>query len=426
MTLMPRPLNHFAAEAVPRGKTDCVTFRPVQAPWIRPGVVVHDPDETVDDLLGEFALELRTRGFNVIGYIQRNQRRCSGQSDGCAQRVDYIDLSSGQPLTIERSAATSYLRRAMREDGDLLVISRFAACIEATDTLKPLIGDGLAGGLPMLTSIAGQCIHKWHSYARLDGAMVAPDLASLWAWWGPERLYADLALGVAEEPVSRIVCGQRWLMVEGPRGVGLAPLPRHPRDLLPRLPRLMRESLRSLAGLTASWEPLELALGIAALNAHYNRFDLDGRTGNGMRSFYRHSGRRNPGRMVAIGAFPGIDGILPGCAVIESDPKPGEFPPSAMDSLLPGCGGVVVNASALVARSLPRILRLTRNRPAALIGPATPLTPRLHAYGIGLLGGFVARDPDGLAMAIRAGALPREFGRFGRYIHLDETAPAAG
>jgi uncharacterized protein len=383
-------------------------IEPVQVPWIRPGVVVHDPMESVDALLGGFALELRERGFGVHGYVHLPA------PEGVADPVPrHLDLASARPLAEERGAAVRLLRRAMREDADLVVIGRFSACTEATDDVHPSIGGGDSSGLPLLTSIAGQCIHQWHSYVRHEGSMIAPDRRALWNWWGPDRLYRDLVLGVEASEVVRIACGPRWIMVEGPNGAGLAYLPRHPRDLLPRLPKLAGESLRSLAELSQSWDPLEAALGIAAVNAHYNRYDLDGRSGNGVRRF-----RGVPGRVVVIGAFPGVDAILAGCAVVETDPRPGEFPTAALETLLPGCGGTIVNSSALINRSLPRILRLARNRPFALIGPSTPLSPRLHDYGIGTLGGFIASDPQGLATAVRAGALPREFTRFGRHVHL--------
>ncbi len=394
-------------------------FEPVQAPWIRPGVVVHDPAETIDGLLAEFALGLRGRGFNVVGYVQRNNRGCTGKGQGCAPRIDYFDLSTSATLSVERGAAIRYLRQAMREDADLLVISRFAACVEATDSVSASIGTDAAQGMPLLTSIAGQCIHKWHRYVRQEGAMIPPDLKALWTWWGPERLYQDLTLGVAEDDIRQIACGPRWIMVEGPFGAGLAPLPRHPRELLPRLPRYAGQSLRSLALLSRSWDPLEMALGIAAVNAHYNRFDLEGQAGNGVKAF-----RQVAGRVVVIGAFPGLDGILPNRSVIEADPRPGEFPPAAMDTLLPGCGAAIVNSSALVNRSLPRILRLAHNRRVALIGPATPMAPRLFDYGLDVLGGLVVGDPAGLATAIRAGALPREFARFGRFVHLPRPGGA--
>ena len=126
-----------------------------------------------------------------------------------------------------------------------------------------------------------------------------------------------------------------------------------------------------------------------------------------------------------VGAFPGVDGMLPNCALVEANPRPGEFPIVALDTLLPGCGAAVVNASALVNRSLPRLLRLARHRPVALMGPATPLSSRLHAYGLDVVAGFVAEDADGLAAAIRAGATAREFGRHGRFVHLAAARKAA-
>ena len=87
-----------------------------------------------------------------------------------------------------------------------------------------------------------------------------------------------------------------------------------------------------------------------------------------------------------------------------------------MDSLSPRCGAAVINSSALINRSLPRILRLAEDARVALIGPSTP--SRLTSYGVGILGGLIVEDIPGLASALRAGASSREFGKFGRFIHL--------
>ena len=61
--------------------------------------------------------------------------------------------------------------------------------------------------------------------------------------------------------------------------------------LLPQLPRLRRMTLRGLAEMTGSWDALEMAVGTAAINAHYNRFHLDASLGNGATTF-RRAGRR--------------------------------------------------------------------------------------------------------------------------------------
>jgi uncharacterized protein (DUF4213/DUF364 family) len=390
---------------------------PVKAPWLRLGVVVHEPTVPVDGLLAEFALTLRDRGFQVAGAVQRNNACGGTMGQGCAQEIEFFDLGNRSNFSADRSSGIKLLRKAMREDAELVVISRFAAFEAAAQNVNATMGGGPVQGMPILTSIAGRCVQKWQDAIKPEGAMLSPNLRVLWQWWGPENLYRDLELGVVDCEVKRIVAGTRWIMVETETGAGLAYLPRSPRDLVPQFARLARQGLRNLAQLAASWDPAEMALGIAAINAHYNRFDSQGASGNGTQAF-----RHCAGQVVVIGAFPGLQGMYPDSSVIEADPRPGEYPLVAMDALLPGCGAVVVNSSALVNRSLPRILRLARNAKAALIGPATPLTPRLFDYGLDVLGGFVVGDAEGLATAIRAGASPKEFLRFGRYIHLRSNA----
>jgi len=384
-------------------------FEPAKAPWIRPGVVVHEPASTVDDLLTAFARDVRSRGFTVAGYVRQGESE-SGQAM-------LLDLAKDEALTIapasEDDAAASRLRKAMRDDADLVVISHFAAVERAAKGLRAAVVEGVSQGMPVLSSISGGAIQTWLEFAGLDGTLIPPNLPALWRWWGPERLYPDLALGVAEDEVVQIACGQRWIMVEGPHGSGLAYLPRYPKELLPRLPALAKQSLRQLAQMSLSWDPTEMALGIAAINAHYNRRDLAVAPGNGAQLFAQEEGR-----VVAVGAFPGLSTVLPHCAVIETDPRPGEYPTVAMDSLIPGCAAVVVNSSTLINRNLPRILRLSHGSRLALVGPSTPMTPRLHAYGVEILGGLQVTDPKGLAAAVKAGAHPKDFGRYGQFVHL--------
>lgn len=399
----------------------------VKAPWIRSGVVVHDRPDSADSLLAEFAHTLTGRGFHVHGFVERHDRRMVGQGLGRIERSELLDLASGNTIPFANGpritvdghagAAESCLRAGLRDDADLVVISRFPAFASASRRLMTTVESRSAHGLPVLTSIAGRCLDEWYRFAGHRGSLLSPHPASLWQWWGAERLYRDLALGVADARVHRIICGPRWLMIQGATGVGLAPLPKSGAPLLARLPALRQMTLRALAGFTQSWDALEMAVGIAAINAHYNRFDLDVAYGNGAQAL-----RDVQGRVTVIGAFPGLAEILPGSQVIEAQPRPGELPPVAMDTVLPGCAAVVVSATSIVNRTLPRILRLTYGSRVALIGPATPLTPRLHSYGPEILGGLRVRDPDGLAEAVAAGGLPRDFDHFGDFVHI--RAPA--
>lgn len=399
----------------------------VKAPWIRPGVVVHDPSIDVDGLLAEFALTLQRRGFRVAGFVQLNNRQRRFAGSGCAERIEWLDLATGDTVWMDRHGgdangsadrhAVASLGAVMRDEVDLVVISRFAAMETAAERLMASVEDGLAQGLPLLTSIAGCCLDRWYRFTGHGGAMLSPTLTALWHWWGAERLYQDLALGVADAPVRRILCGPRWLMIEGPDGVGLSPLPKGPAPLLPRLPKLQRMSLRALAALTQSWDAQDLAVGIAAINAHYNRFDLEAAFGNGASTL-----RGVDGRTLVIGGFPGLNEILPHAQVIEAQPRPGELPAVAIDTVLPGSAAAVVSANSLVNRTLPRILRLAQGTRLALIGPAAPMTPRLHGYGVELIGGLRVHDPDGIAEVVASGGAPRDFERFGHFVHIRNHA----
>lgn len=77
-------------------------MEPVKAPWIRPGVVVHDPSVDVDDLLARFALTLKQRGFRISGFVQVNNRQIHDGDEGCADPIELLDLDSGETVNAKR------------------------------------------------------------------------------------------------------------------------------------------------------------------------------------------------------------------------------------------------------------------------------------------------------------------------------------
>lgn len=382
-------------------------FRPAQAPFIRPGVVIHEQGANADQLLARFAQAIKDRGFTVAGCVRDEGRL---YDIGAARHAE-----AGED---EDKFVAAILRAAMRDDADLVVISGLSAFVAAATGLRARIDASTSLAMPVLTALPGAEIQKWLDFAGHGGSMVSPSLSSLWQWWGADHLYRDLALGVAEDAVRQIVCGPRWLMIQGPAGTGLSYLPKSPREFSRRLQDLKRLSLRQLAELSASWDPLDMAVAVAAINAHYNRIDIEGGLGNGANAFGDEAGR-----VVVVGAFPGLAETLKNPQVIETDPRPGEYPTVAMDTLLPGCAAAVAASSSLVNRSLPRILGLAGSSRVALVGPSTPMARRLHDYGCEILGGLVIRDPVGLGNAIKAGAMPREFQNYGQYMHIRASTP---
>lgn len=400
---------------------------PAAPPPLRPGAVIHGPGSAgVDALLDRFAAELIRRGFRVGGLVQRNH---GAIDDACAEVMELVDVATGHAFDITQrlgresqscrvdptgvADASQTLRRAVAERVDLLVVNKYAGLEAQGDGLADELLSGIAEGIPLLTSVGSRYLNEWQAATGGCSDWLAPSMEALWRWWGPQRLYDDLLLGVADAPVLRVVIGALWVLVETPDGLGLAARPT-PGSGEESATRWSGRSLRDLAALAAhAWDPLDLAVGVAAMNAHYNRPGLSGAGGNGLDLFASVEGR-----VVVIGAFPQIASRLPRAQVIDMNPIDGQHPEAACDWLLPGAEAVAVTASAFANRTLPRLLRVATGARVAMIGPGTPLTPRLFAYGLESLAGFVAVDREAVARVVAAGGSSRDFHPHGRMVTL--------
>jgi uncharacterized protein (DUF4213/DUF364 family) len=215
--------------------------------------------------------------------------------------------------------------------------------------------------------------------------------------------------GIAE----RVIVGLNWTLVIGPDGAGMAQTPARGTAGCRSLPRpgtYKGQPLTALAALWTSENIFEHTIAVAAVNAHWNRYDLVGSAVNGL-DLIENRGERT----VVIGRFPGLAERHPGIAVVEREPRPDEFPEAALPTLLPKAEFVAVTASTIVNGSLPGILALCRDAFVLMIGPSTPLSPALFDLGIDALSGFVARDIARLAEAVSEGAAVAALRPYGRY-----------
>ncbi|MGE5515442.1 MAG: DUF2478 domain-containing protein [Bacteroidota bacterium] len=390
------------------------------------GAVVYGPDHPPETLLDGFAATLAARGFRVGGLTQQTAQA----DDGCVCRMDVTELDTGRRLSLSQALgagssscsldpnalaeASGALRRAVAAGVDLLFVNKFSKAEKSGRGLSAEMLEAMAAGVPLLTAVPGVFIGEWTAFTGGIGQVLMPTERALWRWWGPERLYDDLALGVGDGVASRVVVGFNWTMVEGPHGIGLAQTPERGSPACKAAAGgWSGRPLRELAALVRSWDPVEVAVGVAALNAHYNRFDLAGDDVNGLDAL-----ECDPAGLVVIGAFPGLAERLPGARVIDRNPAAGQFPAEAAQWLLPRAEGALITASALVNRSLPGLLRACGEAPAVLVGPGAPLTPRLFDYGLAALSGLVATDADGMARAVAEGGGAKDLKRFGRQVTL--------
>lgn len=232
-----------------------------------------------------------------------------------------------------------------------------------------------------------------------------------------DELLGDLAEGVAGGSAKRVVVGLNWTLVEGPDGCGLAQTPvKDGRGCRPlgEAGGYAGRPLSELAALAGSANQVERAVGLAAANAYYNRYDLAGGCENGLDLFADLDGP-----VASIGRFPDLAKRVGDVRVIELDPREGEYPASLTERVLADSAGVAITASTLVNGSLPRILAACpEHARVALIGPGTPLAATLHRYGIDVLSGLVIEDVARAAQVVMEGGAVRAIKNATRYLTL--------
>jgi len=217
--------------------------------------------------------------------------------------------------------------------------------------------------------------------------------------------------------VRRVVIGLNWTLVESESGTGLCHTPSRGTAGCFGLPApggYADRRLEDLASLWLSENVFERAIGIAAVNAHWNRYDLQGSSRNGL-DMIEDRGAKT----VIVGRFPDLARRVPGAAVIEREPGPDDYPESAAPDLLPDAEFVAITASPISNESLPGLLGMIGSAKTILVGPSTPLASPLFDLGVDVLSGFVATDLDGIVRIIQEGGGVKAMRPFGRFVTLE-------
>ncbi|MBQ9686448.1 MAG: DUF364 domain-containing protein [Oscillospiraceae bacterium] len=219
------------------------------------------------------------------------------------------------------------------------------------------------------------------------------------------RYYDLLCAGLDDAlTVTRVVHGVSWtaaVLSDGRTGVAM-----HTEgESFPR----MFESLEGLPLTDAgkallSWNLEEASEAHAAVNAFYNHRGCPG-VQPGAAAL---DGIDLKGRTVGfVGHLPGHSGITDELLqpakqiyILEKEPKPGDYPDSACEYLLPRCDLVVITGSAAVNKTMPRLLELCRNAQTVLTGPTVTNCPALLTLGIDRLNGRVITEPEPMLRAI--------------------------
>lgn len=231
-------------------------------------------------------------------------------------------------------------------------------------------------------------------------------------------LYDELIDAVPSDlRVKDYMIGLHWTVVTSEQGIGVAKTVRGGMAGS-ELSRIHDMSLKQLAISIKSWNMLDASLGLAAINSTLNAKEkvMDITTpliGEGSDDYRIEdiSGFTNDvfevvGRKVAcVGHFPKIEYLREVCrlSILDRNPMPGDYPDSACEYILPDQDLVYITGTALINKTMPRLLELSANARVVLLGPSVPISPVMFKHGADLIAGMVVSDRKLLWEAVQAG-----------------------
>lgn len=177
--------------------------------------------------------------------------------------------------------------------------------------------------------------------------------------------------------------------------------------------------LRRLAEAAKSWNFAEASLGVAAINAFYNTKERTSKLGIDLtqhprkhEAFAFHRERFTGKKVAVVGHFPYLETELsPICelSILERKPQKGDFPDSACEYILAEQDFVFITGAALVNKTLPRLLELSRSAYVVMTGPSVPLCGDLFGFGADNLSGYVVLDAARCFELVAQGHIMRNF-----------------
>ena len=215
-------------------------------------------------------------------------------------------------------------------------------------------------------------------------------------------LYDLLIEGIhTDAVVTNTLMGECWTAVETAGHFGMAMTT--PVDTAPRMLEgdYTGMQLKELAAAAKSWNLEEAGFGMAAVNAFYNtpeKLELLGAY-EPFDNYCTDGVDLKDKRIGVIGHLnmpSSVHEQAKEVLILERNPRPGDYPDSACDFLLPACDVVIMTASTLVNKTLPHLLDLCQNAYTILAGPSCPMCPGLLELGIDRIAGLVITDVNGM------------------------------
>lgn len=215
------------------------------------------------------------------------------------------------------------------------------------------------------------------------------------------KLYDELISAVPDDlAVSDCLAGLSWFLVQS-AGTGAAMRPGESCERNDHAGQMCGMKVKELAGWIKSWNWNKAALGLAAINSALNAPHVarahcgDHLDETKSQDVFRYLFEELKGKRVAVvGHFHNLEQLAPHCelSILERRPQPGDYPDPACEYILDSQDVVIMTATTLINKTMPRLLELSRNARIVIAGPSTPLHPLLFDYGVDLMGGLIIHD----------------------------------
>jgi len=224
----------------------------------------------------------------------------------------------------------------------------------------------------------------------------------------------------ASAVIEEIVLGLTWTYCRS-EGGGLAMGPEQANRMLPWSGTLRGRAVSEVAQWINSWNPIEAAVAMAAINSSINHRNplMEQATPISVSqsvpanlSVFEYFLPQLQGKKVAVvGRYPGLDKYQSACdmTVLERNPVAGDLPDQACEFVLPQSEWVFMTASTLTNKTFPRLAELARDSQLVLMGPTVPWLSELVDFGVDYLAGVVVCNEEQLKHTVAEGGGTRIF-----------------
>jgi uncharacterized protein (DUF4213/DUF364 family) len=246
------------------------------------------------------------------------------------------------------------------------------------------------------------------------------------------RLFDLLLENLPDGNVLSVEVGLFWtaVTVESRQGVrcGLAATHHaaqheHTQAAVRQAGQLEQIGANALAQWVRSESPTEVAIGLATLNALLP----EPAQPRSLAAEAYIAAQGEACRVALIGHFPFVEWLRSRVAqlwVLELQPRRGDYAAEQADEIIPQADVLAITSSTLINGTFERLFAL--RRPGAkvmLLGPSTPLSPRLFELGIDVLSGSLVREIEAVRRCVRQGGNFRQIKHCGvQLVTLERAA----